>query len=176
MAAHREVVDRLGQTLAAAARCASSETVETYAELNEELQELDAAARRSWEGEVDCHALVGRLRAGDPLDAEAMALLRLMIVGDADSYLKYDQEFERCKDDLAKILAEIDRLKEQEIDRDGLMRLRVLCQEACSLLRPAERHLEQRDRIRSFEAATRGGIDEETGRALAGIIDDALSR
>lgn len=175
MVASGDVLDQLQVTLAAAARCSSHETVENYELLNQELQELESTARRSWESHVDCKELLGKLRAGDPLDSEELAKLRLLIVGDAEYYLKYDKEFERCKDDLGKILAEVERMQAGTLDRDLLMRLSVLCREACAMLRPAERYLEQRDRVRSFESASRGAIDRETGRALANIVDDILS-
>lgn len=176
MVANQEVVEQLQQTLTVATRCSAGETVENYELLNQELQELDTLARRSWESHVDCKSLLGKLRAGHPLNAEEVATLRLMVVGDADYYLKYDQEFERCKSDLGKIIAEVERLKENELNRDVLMHLSALCREACALLPPAERYLEQRDRVRSFEAASQGAIDRETGRALANIIDDILSQ
>lgn len=175
MVASQDVLDQLQQTLAAAARCSTHESVESYEFLNQELQELESTARRSWESHIDCKALLGKLRAGDPLDSEEMAKLRLLVIGDADSYLKYDKEFERCKDDLGKIMAEVERMQANELDRDVLMRLSVLCREACAMLRPTERYLEQRDRVRSFESASQGTIDRDTGRALANIVDDILS-
>jgi hypothetical protein len=174
MVGHQQVAAKLQQALAAAARCATAETTTNYEVLAEELQQLETLAQRSCQADADYGSLIKKLRAGDPLTANEMATLRLLIVGDADYYMKYDEEFERCKGELAKILTEIDRLKASDLDADGLMHLSVLCREAGSMLTPTVHYLESKDRVRSFEAASRGPIDRDTGRTLAGIIEEML--
>jgi hypothetical protein len=172
MAGNQEVVAKLQQALAAAARCASAESADKYEVLNEELQELADLAMRSSHAHADCGTLRRKLRDGDALSADEMAALKLLIVGDAEYYLKYDEEFEQCKSSLNKMLAEMQGLRAEELGVDGLMHLAVLCQEACSMLVPTEHYLEQKDRVRKFETATQGPIDRDTGRALAAIIDE----
>jgi hypothetical protein len=56
--------------------------------------------------------------------------LKLLIVGDAEYYLKYDDGFDRCKNETSKIVDEIRRLQSSDLDVDALMHLRVLCREA----------------------------------------------
>jgi hypothetical protein len=172
MADNQEVVAKLQQALAVAARCSTAETAANYEILNEELQELAALAKRESQSHADCAALTRKLRAGQALTADEMATLKLMIVGDAEYYLKYDEEFEQCKSSLSKILAKIQGLQANELGVDALMHLAVLCQEACSMLVPTEHYLEQKDRLSKFETATRGSIDRDTGRALANVIDE----
>jgi hypothetical protein len=174
MADNQEVVAKLQQALAVAARCASAESADNYEVLNEELQELAALAQRASQSHADCATLTRKLRAGDALTADEMAALKLMIVGDAEYYLKYDEEFEQCKSSLNKVLAEIEGIHAGELGADGLMHLAVLCQEACSMLVPTEHYLEQKDRIRKFESAVQGPIDRDTGRTLASIIDEMM--
>src|SRR5437764_675571 len=45
----------------------------------------------------------------------------------ADQYLKYDDDFQRSKSELGKILDQIRRLQSSDLDLDALMHLRVLC-------------------------------------------------
>lgn len=172
MADNQEVVAKLQQALAVAARCSTAETAANYEILNEELQELATLAKRVSQSHADRAALTSKLRAGEALTADEMATLKLLIVGDADYYLKYDEEFELCKGSLSKILAEIHGLQAGELGVDTLMHLAVLCQEASSMLVPTEHYLEQKDRVRKFETATQGPIDRDTGRFLANIIDE----
>ena len=86
-----------------------------------------------------------------------------------------DEEFDRCKSDLAKILGEIERLKQTDFSCDGLMHLSVLCREAASLLPPTQHYLEARERVRKFEESTTGAIDHDTARALATIIEGMVA-
>ena len=102
-------------------------------------------------------------------------LFLVLIVGDADYYLKYDEEFDRCKSELAKIVAEIERLKQGDLSVDALMHLNVLCREADSLLVLAQHYLESRDRVRSFEESTKTALDRDTARTLAKIIESMVA-
>jgi hypothetical protein len=101
-----------------------------------------------------------------------MSTLRLMIVSDADSYLKYDEEFQRWKTELGRLLGELEEFRAKALDIDTLMRLTVLCQEAGPILAMAGHYLEQRDRVRNFDAAT--PLDEETSRGLAKVVSDMV--
>jgi len=175
MAGPQEVVAKVEEALAIAARCSSDETSGNYEGLHQELQDLGELAQRSCEAHADYRAVVGKLRAGTVLSPQEMTTLRLLLVGDADYYLKYDEEFDRCKSDLAKILGEIERLKQGEFSCDGLMHLSVLCREAASLLLPTQHYLESRERVRKFEESTRGAIDPDTARALATIIEGMVA-
>jgi hypothetical protein len=176
MADHQDVVAKLERALAAANACTTAETTENYEVLAEELQELAQLAQRAVDSDAYSRALVGKLRAGTPLTADETATLRLLIVGDADYYLKYDEEFERCRSDTGRILAEIQRLRTDGVTTDTLMHLSVLCREACSMLAPTQHYFEARDRVRRFEEATKGPIDRDAGRTLAGIIDGMIGQ
>src|SRR5216684_4327571 len=155
MAGPQDVVAKTADTLAAAARCKTDETAQNYDALAQELQDLGELARLSCRSHDHYGALIGKLRAGDALSPEEMAKVRQLMVGDADYYLKYDEEFDRCKNELAKIVAEIERLKQGELGVDALMHLSVLCAEADSLLVLASHYLDARDRVRRFEESTR---------------------
>jgi hypothetical protein len=171
MAGPQDVVAKAEDALAAAARCATDETTQNYDALAQELQDLAELARLSCRSHDHYRALIGKLRAGDALSPEEMAKVRQLMVGDADYYLKYDEEFGRCKSELAKIVAEIERLKQGELGVDGLMHLSVLCAEADSLLVLAQHYLDARDRVRRFEESTRTALDRDSARTLATIIE-----
>ena len=175
MAGPQDVVVRVEDALAAATRCASDETAQNYDTLAQELQDLGELARLSCQSHDHYGALIGKLRAGDALSPEEIAKVRLLIVGDADYYLKYDEEFDRCKSELAKIVAEIERLKQGDLSVDALMHLNVLCREADSLLVLAQHYLESRDRVRSFEESTKTALDRDTARTLAKIIESMVA-
>ncbi len=171
----QDVVAKLEDTLAAAARCSTDETTQNYDDLALELHDLGELARLSCQSDDRYGALIGKLRAGDALSADELATVRRLIVGDADYYLKYDEEFERCKDELVKISGKIELIKESDFGVDALMHLNVLCQEASNLLLLSQHYLEARDRVREFEATTKGALDRDSARTLATIIEGMVA-
>jgi hypothetical protein len=175
MAGPQDVVTKLEDALAAAARSSTDETAANYDALRQELQDLGEIAQRSCAVHADYRVVLSKLRAGTPLSPEEILTLRLLLVGDADYYLKYDEQYDRSKSELAKILGEIERLKQSDFSADALMHLSVLCREASSLVSPTQHYLESRERVRKFEEATKGAIDGDTARALAGIIEGMLA-
>jgi len=171
MAGPEQVVAKLEDALATAASSASEPTAQHYEALAQELADLGEMARRFCEAHADYRTLVRKLRAGDALTPDELSTLRLLIVGDADYYLKYDEEFDRCKAEIGKIIGEIARLKDGELGVDALMHLNVLCREADSLLALTQHYLEARDRVRRFEGAIGGTLDRDSARTLAAIVE-----
>ena len=171
MPAPDNVVAQIDGMLAAAARCAAEETTQNYDALLQQLQDLGELAHITCEMNVDHAALVRKLRAGQTLSPDEMSTLRLLLVGDAEYYLKYDEEFGRCRDEVKKIVGEIERFKTGELGVDGMMHVSTLCREASNLLALGQHYLEARERVRRFEATMAGGIDRDTGRTIAGIIE-----
>jgi hypothetical protein len=175
MARDPDIAARLEEALAAAARCTDGESARDYEILDEELQGLRSAATHACRTHANCALLIENLRAGQPLSPEEVATLRLLLVGDAEYFVKYDEEFQRCKTDLGRILSELKGFQsDAELDLDKLMHLSVLCQEAGNLLAMTRHYLEQRDRIRNFEEATSGPIDKATGQSLVNVIREMM--
>lgn len=175
MAENKEVSAKIVETLGWADRCSQAENSEGYEGLNEQLEELETLAKKSFETHADYKALLSKLEKGASLTPDELNTLKLLLVGDADYYLKYDDDFDRSESELKKILEEIRKLQSSDLDVDGLMHLRVLCREACSVARPTAFYLEQKERVGKFEEATRDGIDRESGKFLANIIKSMMS-
>jgi hypothetical protein len=170
MAENVEVPARMKQTLDLAAQCFEAEKSDAYEGLSEQLEELEALARESFENHTDYKSLVDKLENGSPLTPDDLNTLKLLMVGDADYYLKYDGDFDRSEGELKRVIDEIRKLPSSNLDADGLMHLRVLCREACSVAKPTAFYLEQKERVRKFEEATKGGIDRESGQFFADMI------
>ena len=170
MADNAEVAERMSEALSAATQCSSAETVENYNHLAAQLQELNALAARTLRSQVTSQSLLTKLQQGTSLTADELATLRSLIVGDADEYLKYDDDFEEAKTELTKILDEIRGLSLADTDPEALKHLRVLCREASSALAPVLHYLEQKERVHNFEEHTRGPLSADAARILAGIV------
>jgi len=175
LASNQEFAAKVSAALATAAQCSAVETVHNYSILSVQLQELDSLAGQSLQSHAGYQPLVTKLQSGSPLTADELRTLRSLIVGDADYYLKYDDDFDRSKSDLGKILDQIRGLQSNEFDPETLMHLRVLCREASSALAPTMHYLEQKDRVRRFEEHTRGPLYPDIGRELADIVKNMMA-
>jgi hypothetical protein len=170
MAGNAEVSAKVKEMLDLAARSFEAENSEGYEVLCEQLEELETLAQKSFQSHADCQSIVKKLENGNPLTSDELNTLKLLIVGDAGYYLKYDDDFDRSKSELKRILEEIRNLQSSDLDVDGMMHLGVLCREASTVAKPTAFYLEQKERVRKFEDATHDGIDRESGRILADII------
>ena len=170
MADDAEIAGRMSEALSTATQCSSAETVENYSHLATQLQELDALAGRTLRSQVASQPILSKLQQGASLTADELKALRSLIVGDADEYLKYDDDFEEGKTELAKVLDEIRGLASPDADLEALKHLRVLCCEASSALGPVLHYLEQKERVRNFEAHTRGPLSADAARIFASIV------
>lgn len=170
MADNAEIAGRMSEALNTAAQCSSAETVENYSQLAAQLQDLDGLAGQALRSHVDCQPVLAKLQQGASLTADELKALRSLIVGDADQYLKYDDDFEEAKTQLTKVLDEIRTLASPDADLEALTHLRVLCREASSALGPVLHYLEQKERVRNFEEHTRGPLSPDAARILASIV------
>ena len=170
MAENHVVSTKLKDTLDLADRCFEAEKSEGYEALLEQLEELHSLTQETARAHAARGTLAHKLENGETLAPEEMNSLRVLMVGDADYYMKYDDDFDRSEGELKKIVDDIRKLQSGDLDADATMHLGVLCREACSVAKPTAFYLEQKERLHRFEDATRGGIDRETGKMLADIL------
>ncbi len=167
-----EVTAKISQVLDTATQCSADETAENYSLLGERLGDLESSAGQFLRSHTAYQFLVTKLQQDSPLTADDLKTLRSLIVGDADEYLKYDDDFEQSKSELGRVLGQIRQLRSSTLGPETLMRVRVLCREAASALAPTVHYLEQKERVRNFEEHTRGALSSDTRRMLTGIIKD----
>lgn len=161
---------KMKNALDMAARSFEAESSEGYGILGEQLEELETMAIEYLHDHEDCKAIVKKLELGDPLTPAELETVKQFVVGDADYYSKFDDNFDRSKAELKRVLDEIRELQAKPMDLDEIMHLGVLCKEASSAAKPTAYYMEQKERVRKFEEATHGGINLDTGRILADIL------
>jgi hypothetical protein len=162
------------QTLDLAARCNQAETSDNYGLLGDQVEELDGRAREAVQSHLDFASLLPKLKAGKTLNSDDLKTLELLIVGDAEYFLKYETEFDHWKNDMKQLAGEIAKLQSSDLDVDGLMHLRALCAEVRRVLPAVVYYLEQKERAKKFQQATQEPINPEGYRVLAQIVEQML--
>lgn len=171
----QQVNPSIQKTLDLASRCAQAETSDNYGVLGDQVEELEGLAREVFQSKMDFASLLPRLKAGKPLTPADLKTLELLIVGDAEYFLKYETEFDQWKSELKQLIEEISKLQSPDLDVDGLMHLRALCGEVRRVLPAVVYYLDQKERASKFQETTRGPIDAEGYRILAEIVTAMLS-
>jgi len=162
------------KTIELASHCAQAESSDNYGALADQIEEVEAAAREVFESELDIASLLKKLKEAKPLTSADLKTLELLIVGDAEYYLKYETELDHWKNEVNQVLAEIARLQSGGFDVDGLMHLRAICREAARVLPAVVFYFDQKERAAKFQAATKNPLDAEAYRFLAQIIEEML--
>ena len=158
------------RTLTLASRCAENETSNNYGNLEDQVGNLESLAREAFQAKMDFASLLPRLEKAQPLTRADLKTLELLIVGEAESYLKYETEVEHWKAELSRVLGEVAKLQDSQLDVDGLMHLRALCREAREVLADLVYYFDAKERTSKFQAATQGTIDAEGYKFLAEIV------
>ena len=162
------------KTLVLASRCTQAESSDNYGALGDQVEELESQAREAFQSRMDFASLLPKLKAGKPLTPADLKALELLIVGDAEYFLKYETEFDHWKSEIQQLVGEISKLQSIDLDVDGLMHLRALCGEVRRVLPAVVYYLDQKERASKFQQATHGPIDAESFRVLAEIIEQML--
>lgn len=174
-AKEQQVRTSIQKTLDLAARCAASVTSDNYEFLEEQVDDLEAQATEAFHAKIDIKSLLSKLVAGGGLTPADLKTLELLIVGDAEYYLKYESELEEWRTRLRHVLDQIASLQTSALDVDTLMHARALCREAHEVLGDLVFYFDAKERVAKFQAATQGQIDAEGYRFLAGIVQEMLA-
>jgi hypothetical protein len=170
-----QVSATIQKTLELASRCTQAETSDNYGALGDQVEELEAQAREAFQSKMNFASLLPKLKAVKSLTPEDLKTLELLIVGDAEYFLKYETELGRWKSEIEQLVGEISKLQSAQLDVDGLMHLRALCAEVRRVLPAVVYYLDQKERAAKFQQATQGPIDAEGYRVLAEIVEQMAS-
>ena len=163
------------KVLELAKQCNAAETSENYEFLEEQVDQLEGQAREAFQEKLDLGALLAKLRASKPLTSSDLQTLELLIVGDAEYYVKYESEIEEWKAQLKRVLDQIAKLQGENLDIDAFMHLRALCREAHEAVADLVFYFDAQERVAKFRATTQGAINPAGYHFLAEIVGEMLA-
>jgi hypothetical protein len=170
-----QVATSISAAIDQANRCAATDTSDSYDELGALVSTLERQAHQAVKSQLDIASLLTKLKESKPLGPVELKTLELLIVGDAEYFLKYESDLDRWKEEVNQLIAEIAKLQSSQLDVDGLMHLRALCQELRRVLPNIVYYLDQKERTSKFHEATNGSIDAKGYRVLAEMVTAMIS-
>ena len=151
-----------------------SDTSEAYERLYLEIHALEQMARETFQYQFrkDYEAVVDKLQNGGRLTEDDKHLLAELVIADAKSYVKHAKEFETWKDQIGRMLSELNGIQNQGVHTtDDLLHIQALCRDLRSVLPDLTFYLRERERVQSFEMNDLQSLHPELKKLLAEVID-----
>ncbi|HUO25083.1 MAG TPA: hypothetical protein VMU61_05415 [Candidatus Aquilonibacter sp.] len=163
------------KSLDLAARCSTSENSDNYEFLEEQIDQLEAQARSAFQSRMDVASLLPKLAAKKLLTPDDLKTLEMLIVGDAEYYLKYEPELDEWKAELRRVLDQIKGLQNSTIDVEGLMHIRALCREAHQVVADLVFYFDAKERAAKFQAVMNGPLSSDDYSFLTDMVAEMLA-
>lgn len=178
MPTSQQVSAKIDNLLDISSQTLKQESEAHYQQLQTEVAELEALAREVFQARLEGFylSIVQKLEDGQALTTAEHDILEMLVVGEARYYLQAENEVDHWHSELKRLLEELRKQQIAGLDEiDSLMKVRALCREAMRVTPDLAYYFREKERVRSFEQATREAIDVDTRRALANLIKDMMA-
>lgn len=178
MTGSRELAAQIESVLEEAEEAFSRETAQEYEQFKLRVATLKDMARERAQRKLkdEYREIVSKLENGDRLMGSERKLVKMLICGEADSYVNTEEDVDHWREDLETTVDRIDSLSRNELeDPEKLMQLQAYCKDAMKVLPDITNFLRDRERVERFEQTIEGDVDEESGRILAEVLRDKMT-
>lgn len=153
----------------------SAGTPEGYETLEQHVNRFESALREleQSQSKVEVEKAVKSLSSGRALSAGEQAVVREMIVGDAESYLRMENNFKDWQAELQRLQGEMARLARSP-NPGAVRELRGVVKDAVRLMPNIRSHAEEKRRIGQFDAAF-AQLDDGNRELLVQLLREKLS-
>jgi hypothetical protein len=138
------------------------------ARLSDELREQMQAATAA-----QVTSLISLLKADGPIEAKELELIRLWLVGDAEYYVKTENDFPAWLAELERLLGVLRQLRSEAVTPPTMARMEATVQDARRVAGDIAFFQAQQERVRSFQTAT-SKLNREDKQTLAELLERKL--
>jgi hypothetical protein len=117
--------------------------------------------------------VIVKLREGVPLVDADKILIRLWLIGDAEAYLKEEQNLKDWQRELGRLRGEIEAMSSAKASAENFQALQALLEEAHNVVINISRFYNERERIERFERTMSDRMDERERNLLADVLVNA---
>lgn len=168
----KKTVDGLKTLMGSALR---SPTVDAFVTLEQQLSRFDSELRELHQEMLGDRArtALANLRNSKPLTEQDQQTLRELVVGDADSYLKMENNLQDWLNEVNRLQEEMERLA-GSADERALHQLRGVVRDATRLVPTIRSYMEERDRVERFTRAMIN-LDDANRTLLIQVVAEMMS-
>jgi len=166
-----EIVESLSALVRSAALDRSPEAFES---VEQQISRFEAMVREVQQARCSAETkrAIRNLQQGQPLAPEELEAIRMMVVGDAEFYLKHENNLNEWLAELDRLMAEVRRLAATGEDR-ALAELRGVLRDAVRLLPNIRSYMEEKRRLDRFNTAF-ASLDPANRRLLVELLQEML--
>lgn len=113
------------------------------------------------------------MKADGPIEAKELELIRLWLVGDAEYYVKTENDFPQWLAELDRLLGVLRQLRSEAATPPTMARMEATVQDARRVAGDIAFFQAQQERIRSFQTATTQ-LNREDKQTLAHLLERKL--
>lgn len=126
----------------------------------------------------DIRQILDRLQSGKAPTPGDLDIIKLWIVGDADSYTRMENNFEDWLEEYARLEDILKEYEEKDCDAKDLFRLQGILEDAIRVSYDISNFLEKQERLARFEATVKDKTDwdRDSLEFLVGILTEKLYR
>lgn len=115
--------------------------------------------------------IITRLRAGDPIGEDDQRLIRLWLIGDAEAYVKEENNFGDWIAEVNRLAGEIQRLRGGPVTPALIKELQAVLTDARGVIPSIANYLIDRERVQQFEETMSKGLEDSGRRTLASVLE-----
>ncbi|MCX7661572.1 MAG: hypothetical protein N2Z79_02670 [Candidatus Omnitrophica bacterium] len=117
--------------------------------------------------------IIQKLEIEGEITKEELRFIKLWIVGDAEYYIKLENNFNEWLLEVKRIIDEINKISNQKLDLEAALSLRALIEDGKRVIYDIAFYLEKKERIKNFEEAVLE-LDKEEKDMLVRLIKHKL--
>jgi len=118
--------------------------------------------------------IISKLRSNKPIAENEIALIRAWIIGDAVAYTKMENNFQDWLSEFERLEKSLVYYENKECSPEELLKLHGILVDAGRVSYDIAYYLENQDRVKRFESAVSGSLDERGKEFLARILLEKL--
>ncbi len=152
-----------------------AKTTGTYWKLSTTLQETESQLREYIQEitKNEISQIIEKLKSNRPLNKQELEYIKLWIVGDADYYVKFENNYNDWVVELKRLMVEINQCNSENLSFKEASKLRAIVLDGIRVLGDIVFFIKQKERLRNFAESTEEINDEERNlliRLLEGKI------
>lgn len=122
----------------------------------------------------DANKIIQKLESGKEITTEELKFIKLWIVGDAEYYIKMENNFNDWILEIKRIVSEVNKINESQPNFETASHLRAMLEDGKRVIYDIAFFLEKKERIANFEEATLE-IDREERGLLVDLLKNKLT-
>jgi hypothetical protein len=119
-------------------------------------------------------AAINKLSVGEKLSAEEIKLVRTWIIGDAESYLAAEDDFNEWIEEYKRLIGVLEGFENKECSEQELAMLGGILEDAIRVSHDIAYFLEKKERVVKFDKSLSDGIDENEKEILVRVLSGKL--